>query len=130
MLLFVRAFIYLLNFSLDPHVNLFAVSFVVGGLILLKGVNANRVYKSWLLDVMEISIYFNVVAFLVLTWYDLDFGGNQVAVAYTSVMIIFVFSVVIVVFHVLHYTRLYKCSSIENTFKWISSKLLERIPNE
>lgn len=45
-------------------------------------------------------------------------------------MIIFIFSVVIVVLHVLRYTRLYKCSSIENTFKWISSKLLERIPNE
>ena len=102
------------------------MSFVVGGLILLKGVNA----KSWLLDATESSIYFNIIASSVLTWYNLDFGGNQVAVAYLSIMIIFIFSVVIVVLHVLRYTRLYKHPSIENTFKWISFKLLERIENE
>ena len=72
----------LLNFSLDSRVNLMAVIFIVGGLILLKGVTAERVYKNWLLDVIEAAIYFNLVAFSALTWY---FGGNQVAVAYTSV---------------------------------------------
>ena len=93
LLLSVRVLLYLisvLNFSLDPHVDLMAVIFVVGSLILLKGVTAKRVYKNWPLDVMETSIYFNLVAFSALTWYNLDFGGNQVAVAYTSVMIIFV----------------------------------------
>ena len=93
LLLFVRVLLYLisvLNFSLDPRVELMAVIFIVGGLILLKGVTAKRVYKNWPLDVMETAIYFNLVAFSALTWYNLDFGGNQVAVAYTSVMIIFI----------------------------------------
>ena len=92
--------------------------FVVGSLILLKGVTAKRVYKNWQLDVMETAIYFNLVAFSALTWYNLDFGGTQAAAAYTSVMII--------VFHVLCYTRLYKYSFVEKAFKWTSSKLMEK----
>ena len=71
-----------------------------GGLILIKGVIAKRVYKNWLLDVMEAAIYFNLVAFSALTWYNLDFGSNQVAVAYTSVMTIFVLLLVVIIFHV------------------------------
>ena len=131
--LLVRVLLYLislLNFSLDPRVYLMTVIFVVGGLILLKGVTAKRVYKNWPLDVMETAIYFNLVAFSALTWYNLDFGGNQVAVAYTSVMIIFILLLGVIVFHVLRYTRLYKCSFVEKAFKWISSKLLEKKQKE
>ena len=133
LLLFVRVLIFLiseLNFSLDPRVDLLAVIFIVGGLILLKGVTAKRVYRNWPLDVMETAIYFNLVAFSSLTWYNLDFGGNQVTVAYTSVMIIFTLLLGIIVFHVLRYTRLYKCSFVEKAFKWTSSKLLEKKPKE
>ena len=91
MLLFIHILLYLisiLNVSLNPRVDLLATIFIVGGLILLKGVTAKGVYKNWILDAMETAIYFNLVAFSALTWYNLDFGGSQVAVAYTSVMII------------------------------------------
>ena len=98
----------LLNFSLDPPVDLMATIFIVGGLIVLKGVTTKRVYKNWQLDVMETAIYFNLAAFSALTWYSLDFWGNQVAVAYTSVLIIFILLLGVIVFHVLCYTRLYK----------------------
>ena len=133
LLLFVRILLYLvsvLNYSLDPRVDLLATIFIVGGLILLKGVTAKRVYKNWPLDVMETAIYFNLVAFSALTWYNLDFGGNQVALAYTSVMIIFILLLGVIVFHVLRYTRLYKCSFVKKSFEWTSSKLLEKKPKE
>ena len=133
LLLLVRALLYLLsvlNFSLDPRADLMAVIFVIGGLLLLKGVTAKRVYKNWPLDVMETAIYFKLVAFSALTWYSLDFGGNQAAVAYTSVMIIFILLLGVIVFHVLCYTRLYKLSFVEKAFKWTSSKLLEKKPKE
>ena len=133
LLLLVRVLLYLLsdlNFSLDPRADLMAVIFVIGGLILLKGVTAKRVYKNWPLDVMETALYFNLVAFSALTWYNLDFGGNQVAVAYMSVMIIFILLLGVIVFHVLRYTRLYKLSFVEKAFKWTSSKLLEKKPKE
>ena len=133
LLLFVRILLYLisvLNFSLNPRVDLLATIFIIGGLILLKGVTAKRVYKNWPLDVMETAIYFNLVAFSALTWYNLDFGGNQIAVAYTSVMIIFILLLGVIVFHVFRYTRLYKCSFVEKGFKWTSSKLLEKRSKE
>ena len=133
LLLFVRMILYLisvLNFSLDPRVDLLATIFIVGGLILLKGVTAKRVYKNWPLDVMEAAIYFNLVAFSALTWYNLDFGGNQVALAYMSVMIIFILLLGVIIFHVLRYTRLYKCSFVKKSFEWTSSKLLEKKSKE
>ena len=128
-----RSFLYLiflLNFSLDPRVDLIAVILVVGSLILLKGVTAKRVYKESPLNVMETAIYFNLVAFSALTWYNLDFGGNQVAVAYISVMVIFILLLGIIVFHILRYTRLYKCSFVEKVFMRTSSKLQEKKPKE
>ena len=131
LLLCIRVFLYLIsifNFSLDPRVDLMAVIFIVGGLILLKGVTAERVYKNWPLDVVETAIYFNLVAFSALTWYNLDFGGNQVAVAYVSVMTIFILLLGITIFHILHYTRLYKYSFVEKAFKWLSHTLLETKP--
>ena len=133
LLLFVRILIYLIsivNFSLDPRVNLMGTILVIGSLILLKGMTTERVYKNWPLDVMETAIYCNLVAFSALTWYNLDFGGDQVALAYTSVMIIFILLLGVIVFHVLRYTRFYKCSFIEKAFKWTSSKLLEKKPKE
>ena len=129
LLLYVRVLLYLisvLNTSLDPRIDLIAVIFVVGGLILLKGVTSKRFYKIWPLDVMETAIYFNLVAFSAVTWYNLDSRGNQVAVAYTSVTIIFILFLGIIIFHVLRYTRLYRCSFVEKAFTWTSSKLLEK----
>ena len=124
-----RVLVYLIsvvNFSLDPRIDLVAVICIVCGLILLKGVTAKRVYKNWPLDVIETFIYLNLVALSAPTWYNLDFGGNQVALAYTSVIIIFILLLGVIVFHVLHYTRLYKCSFVEKAFNWISSKLMEK----
>ena len=68
-----------------------------------------------------------MVAFSALTWYNLDFGGNQFAVAYTSVMIIFILLLGVIIFHIFRYTRLYKCSFVEKAFKW---KLLEKMPEQ
>ena len=76
---------------------------------------------------MKTAIYFNLVAFSALTWYNLDIGGNQVVAAYTSAMIIFILLLGVIVFHV---TRLYKRSFVEEAFKWTSSKLLEKKPKE
>ena len=129
LLLFVRLFLHviaLLNFSLDPRVNLVSVIFFVGGLILLKGIIAKRVYKDWLIDVMETAAHFNLVAFSALTLYSLKIERSQAAVAYTSVTIIFILLLGIITFHVLRYTRLYECSLVEKSFKWISSKLEDK----
>ena len=129
LLLFVRIFLHiivLLNFSLDPRVNLVSVIFFVGGLMLLKGVITKRVYKSRLIDVMETAVYFNLVAFSALTLYTLEVERSQAAVAYTSVTIIFILLLGVITFHVLRYTRLYECSLVDKSFKWITSKLEDK----
>ena len=43
-------------------------------------------------------------------------------------MVIFILLLGAIVFHVLRYTSLYKCSFVEKAFKWTSSKLLEKKP--
>ena len=131
LLLFVRIFLHviaLLNFSLDPRVNLVSVIFFVGGILLLKGIIAKRVYKNWLIDVVETAVYFNLVAFSVFTLYILEVERSQAVVAYTSVTIIFILLLGVITFHALCYTRLYECSLVEKSFKWISSKLEDKKP--
>ena len=132
LLLFVRFVLYLspLVGSLNPRVYLMSVIIIVGALILLKGITAKRVYKNKLIDIMETVIYFNLVAFSALMWYTLEFGGNQIAVVYTSVMIIFILFCGVIIFHVLRYTRLYKCTFIQKFIEWTSSKLTEKTPKQ
>ena len=66
-----------INFSRDPRVDYISNIFVVGYLILFKGVVAQRIYKNMLIDVMETAIYFNLVIFAAFTWYSMDFGGTR-----------------------------------------------------
>ena len=60
----------------------------------------------------------------------IHFGGNQVAVAYTSVMMIFILLLGIIVFHIFYYTRISKLSFVQKAFKWTSSMLLKEKPKE
>ena len=120
-----------ISFSFDDPqipVELMSTTVVIGCLLLLKGVITNRIYKNWPLDILETAIYFNLLAFSALTWYNVSSQAseNQIAVAYTSVMIIFILLLGVIIFHVLRYTRLYKCSFVEKAFKWMSSNLLEK----
>ena len=134
LLLFIRvllSFVSSINFIFnDPQipVELMSTVVVIGALLLLKSVIATRVYKNWPLDVIETTIYFNLLAFSTLTWYNVSSQAsrNQIAVAYTSVMIIFILLLGIIVFHIFRYTRLYKFPFVQKAFKWISSKLLEK----
>ena len=107
-------------------VELLSTIVVVTGLLFVKGVTVKRIYKNWPLDVIETVIYFNLIAFSAFTWYNLHSEANQIAVAYTFVMIIFILFLGVIVFHILRYTRLYKYSFVEKVFKWISSKLIDK----
>jgi hypothetical protein len=69
---------------------------------------------------METAIYFNLIFFATFTWYSLDFGGNQLAVAYISVMIIFALLLAVIIFHVRKFSGLHK------SFQWITIKLVKK----
>ena len=117
-----------INLTIDPRVDFVSTIFVIGCLILFRVVVVKKLYKNMLLDVMETTIYFNLVFFAAFTWYSLDFGGNQVAVAYISVMIIFALFLAIIVFHILRFSGLYKLSFVQQLLKWIASKLAGKKP--
>ena len=114
------------NFSRDPRVDFVSTIFVIGCLILFKGVIVKRIYKNVVIDVMETAIYFNLVFFAAFSWYCLDFGGNQVAVAYISVMIVFALLLAVVIFHVLRFTSLHKFSILQRSYQWITTKLVKK----
>ena len=115
-----------INFSRDPRVDFVSTVFVVGCLILFKGVVAKRIYKNVLIDVMETVIYFNLVFIAAFTWYSLDFGGNQVAVAYISVVIIFALLLAVIVYHLVRFTCLYKLSFGKKSLQGITNELAEK----
>ena len=133
LLLLVRVLLILvfsLNFAGNPKQDLVSTFFVVSCLILVKGVTARRIYTSWLVDVMETIMFFNLVAFAAFTWYTLESGGNKTAVAYTSIMITFIIFLAVIAFHALRYTRLYNCPLVQKTFEQISTKLSENEPKQ
>ena len=115
-----------INFSRDPRVDYVSIIFIVVCLILFKGVVAKRIYRSVLIDIMEIIIYFNLAMFAAFTWYSLDYGGNQVAVAYISVMTTFALLLVVIFYHIFRFTSLHKLSFNKRSFQWIATKLSEK----
>ena len=115
-----------INFSRDPRVDYVSIIFVVVCLILFKGLVAKRIYKSVLLDIMEIIIFFNLAMFAAFTWYSLDFGGNQVAVAYISVMITLALLLAVIFFHIFRFTSLNKHSYGKKSIQLITSKLSKK----
>ena len=126
---FVLFFEGVLNFSKDPQIDLIATIGIITCLLLLKGSTSMRVYKNWLIDIMENAIFFNLILLAMLTWYCLNSQAevNQSAITYTSITITFILLLMVIVFHALRYTRLHKCPSVvHKIFVKVSSKLSGR----
>ena len=107
----------------DPRVTLVAIIFVVGSLLLVKGVFEKRVYRNWPTDIIETITYFNLLAFAICTWYNFDTGKNQTVIAHTSVMITFSLLLTVIVFHVYKYTSLNSLVIKSSFFKQMRAKV-------
>ena len=110
LLLLVRVILYLtaaINVSSEPSVNLLAILLVIGCISLLHAYSGMSIYKKWPLNVLEVTTYFNILAFTAVKFYIQMVGGNHTAIAYASISIqlmIFVLSVfhhVILEYHIL-----------------------------
>ena len=116
LLLLSRVLLYIvsaINTSGDPRVTIVAVTFIVGCLLLIKGVLANKIYKNRLVDAIETVMYFNILAIAAFTWYFLGTGKSQAAIAYVSVILTFALLLAVIAFHVYKYTGL--CSIIQKS---------------
>ena len=108
------------NTSGDPRVSIVTITIIIGCLLLIKGVLANN---NRLVDAIETTTYFNILAIGTFTWYTLDTDKNQDAVAYTSVMITFALLFAVIIFHVYKYSGV--CSIIQKSqlYKLIKAKM-------
>ena len=107
LLLIARAVLYLVaavNVTNDPTVALMAISFTICCILTLKAFIGGRVYRNWLVDILETFFYLNILLFTTFTWYCLGECRSKEAAAYTSVIITFIALLLIILYHVYTYT--------------------------
>ena len=102
LILLVRCTLFLLfafNALGDPGVNLLAISSVTVILLIVYALLGNRIYKTWYLNVLELSFIVNLCVLAIATFYIRSTGGNQNAVTFTSISVAFATFIGIVIYH-------------------------------
>ena len=102
MMLLVRCALFLLfacNALGDPSVNLLAIGSVTAILPIVYAVLGNRIYKTWYLNMLELSFITNLCILALATLYIRSTGGNQNAVTFTSIGVAFATFIGIVTYH-------------------------------
>ena len=102
LMLLVRCVLFLLfafNAVGDPSINLLAIISITVVLLIIYALLGNRIYKTWYLNVLELSFIVNLCILAVATLYIRSTGGNQNAVTFTSVSVAFATFVGIVIYH-------------------------------
>ena len=102
LLLFARVTLYLmfaLNVSGDPGLNLLVIILITGGLIFLKGF-FGRIYKNWVVEIVEMICYLNIALFSAAILYTLEAGRSHTFTVYISGSITFTLFLVVFVYHV------------------------------
>ena len=103
LLLLARVTLYLtaaINVSGEPRFNLLAISLVIGSIFLLHAYSGMNIYKQWVLNVLEFTTYFNILALAVATYYVLQINGDGTTVALVSIGVQFVLSVCAMMYHI------------------------------
>lgn len=112
LLLLIRVALYLVasvlqNFFADARINLIFTTVIVSGIFVFRGYfKISVLYKNSLVDILELTSYFNIIMFTVATLYirGSGFKGNQNMVANISIGITFAIFVLIVVYHIYSYS--------------------------
>ena len=111
LLLIVRAILYLVtaaNVSNNPQLSLSAIIFTTSFILLLMAFIDIKMYRKMPLNILETFCILNTLLFSVFTVYSLSSTKiNQKAVAYTSVLSIFIILVLIILYHVYAYTGIF-----------------------
>lgn len=103
LLLLARVVLYLtaaINVSGEPRFNLLAVSFIIGSVFLLHAYSGMRIYKQCVLDVLEFTTYFNILALAVATFYILQINGDSTTIALVSIGTQFVLFLCAMTYHI------------------------------
>ena len=97
-----------INVSNDPHINLLAIGFVVFSIIVLKGcLKKKKIYKNWLLELLEMISYVNNFSFFCLMgFYLLRDEVHQRIVAYISGSVMLALFIIIL-FYIMSFLNLF-----------------------
>ena len=102
LMLLVRCILFLVfafNALGDPSINLLAIGSVTIVLLIAYAVFGKRIYKTWYLNMLELSFIVNLSSLAFATLYIRSTGGNQNAVTFTSISIVFATFIGIVIYH-------------------------------
>ena len=104
LMLLVRCVLFLLfafNALGDPSINILAIGSVTVVLLIVSalGLFGSRVYKTWCLNVLELSFIANLSILALATLYVRSTGGNQNAVTFTSIGVAFTTFIGIIAYH-------------------------------
>ena len=102
LLLLARVILYLtaaINVSSEPSVNLLSILLVIGCILLLHAYPGISIYKRQILNILEFTTYFNILAFVAFKFYIQVIGGSHAIVAYISISIQTVIFVCSIVYH-------------------------------
>ena len=91
--------VFAFNISGNDSVNLLVISSAIFGIFVWFAL-CGKIYKSWCLNVLELSFILNLGMFAAATYHVKLSGGSQAAVTYTSVGIAFLTFVGIVTYHI------------------------------
>ena len=108
LLLVARIVLYLvsaLNLSNNPRINLLAICLTVSCLFVLKAVLLVKVYRKWLIELVEFSFYFNLLVFTFSSFYSLGDIDTQMAIAHTSTSISLITFLGIILYHLISTVR-------------------------
>ena len=90
------------NVSGDPKVNLLSIGIVIGSILLLKEIIGirYRLYRQWLIEVIEIICHFNLMIFCIATFFTLEDENAKASVANISISITFLLFLGILLYHI------------------------------
>ena len=114
LLLVVRVILYItasVTVSSTPQTLPLITAILVGAIFLLKGAIGVRVYKSTLVDTVDTTMYFNLLAFAILSQYNFKTDlTKQTAVAYLSTIITCILLIWSIAYHMFLLLRKEKSS--------------------
>ena len=104
LLLLARIILYIifaLNLSGDPGVNLLAIIVITSSIIILKGY-FGQLYKNWMIDIIELVSYFNLILLSAAVFFTLKSGTDQSVAIYLSGAAAFILVLVILAYHIFY----------------------------
>ena len=110
LLLFIRIFFYLvsaLNISGEPSTNTLAVSASMCCLLTYICILKKPIYKNKLVNTLELACYFHIIVLGIAKYHVLVVKAGDISLANTSVSISFVMFLGVMLYNVLHVTRLW-----------------------